>query len=240
MRLIKITLIASALACFVATPTIAEGLSNQDMAKKFEKLLPFKVNKIVDAPVANFYQLESEKGIFYATRDGEYIFSGSLHNFSDGLLNLTALRQRELASDQMIAIQDELIVFPAKNEKYRVTVFTDPTCGYCRKLHSEIEQYNALGITIAYAAFPRAGINSDMDKILKNVWCSKNQNQAITNAKNDIAVPHATCNNPVDQMYSIGESLGVNGTPAIILPNGDMVPGYRPAQQLLQTLESAG
>jgi thiol:disulfide interchange protein DsbC len=119
-------------------------------------------------------------------------------------------------------------------------VFTDPTCGYCRKLHSEIDGYNALGITIAYAAFPRGGINSEMDRLLKDVWCANDQKQALTDAKNDVAIAKGTCNTPVDQMYSIGESLGINGTPAIILPNGDMVPGYRPPEQLLQTLENAG
>ncbi|MEH6454706.1 MAG: thioredoxin fold domain-containing protein [Cocleimonas sp.] len=240
MRLTNIKLLATALAAIIATPAIAADLSTTEAKAKFEKLLPFKINHVTDAPIVGFYQLESEKGIFYASRDGEYIFSGSLHRFSDGLLNLTAVRQRDLANEQMKGIQDELIIFPAKDEKYRVTVFTDPTCGYCRKLHSEIDQYNALGITIAYAAFPRGGINSNMDKLLKDVWCSEDRKKALTDSKNDIAIAKGTCETPVDQMYQIGESLGINGTPAIILPNGEMVPGYRPAQQLLQTLENAG
>ncbi|GGP59037.1 thiol:disulfide interchange protein DsbC [Shewanella algicola] len=240
MRLPSINYLATALAITFAFPAVSADISAEQAKSKFESLLPFKIKQVSEAPVSGFYQLESEKGIFYASRDGEYIFSGSLHQFSDGLLNLTALRQRALANDQMKAIQDELIVFPAKDEKYRVTVFTDPTCGYCRKLHSEIEGYNALGITIAYAAFPRGGINSDMDRLLKDVWCSKDQNQALTDSKNDIAIARGSCETPVDEMYSIGESLGINGTPAIILPNGEMVPGYRPPEQLLKTLENAG
>lgn len=107
-------------------------------------------------------------------------------------MNLTALRQRELANQQLAAFADQLIVFPAKQEKYRVTVFTDPTCGYCQ-LHSEIAEYNKLGITIAYAAFPRGGVNSEMDKILKDVWCSTNPAEALTKAKNDMALPHRAC-----------------------------------------------
>lgn len=240
MKLTKIKLLATTLTVFMAAPAISADLSAQQAKVKFESLLPFNIQQISEAPLAGFYQLESEKGIFYASHDGEYIFSGSLHRFSDGLLNLTAMRQRELANDQMKDIQDDLIVFPAKNEKYRVTVFTDPTCGYCRKLHSEIDGYNALGITIAYAAFPRGGINSEMDRLLKDVWCAKDQKQALTDAKNDVTIAKGTCDTPVDEMYSIGESLGINGTPAIILPNGDMVPGYRPPEQLLQTLENAG
>lgn len=240
MKIKKFKIVATAVGIVMAVPSFAANISKDEIKSKFEKLLPFKVNNVADSPLSDFYQLESEKGIFYASHDGKYIFSGSLHHFSEGLMNETALRQRELANSQLGTIKDDLIVFPAKNEKYRVTVFTDPTCGYCRKLHSEIQQYNNLGISIAYAAFPRGGIHSEMDVILKNVWCSDNQADALTKSKNDIPIAPKNCNNPVDKMYQLGEALGINGTPAIILPNGEMIPGYQPANKLLQTLENAG
>lgn len=237
MKISKVKLLATMMG--VMAPALASNIPSADIKTKFETLLPFKVNKVGKAPLANFYQIESEKGIFYATEDGKYIISGSLHEFSDGLTNVTAIRQRELANEQMSDIKQDLILYPAKNEKYRVTVFTDPTCGYCRKLHSDMKGYNDLGITIAYAAFPRGGVNSEMAQILKNVWCSDNQVQAMNNSKNDIPVTSKACDNPVEKMYHLGESLGINGTPAIILSNGEMVPGYQPPQQLLQTLENA-
>ncbi|WP_447018477.1 thioredoxin fold domain-containing protein [Shewanella algae] len=243
LNLQLLAVFAAALALFagLAVPNVmAADLTEQQTQSKFENLLPLKVNKVSDSPLSGFYQLESDRGIFYASKDGKFIFSGSLHNFEEGLLNLTALRQRELANQQLAAFADQLIVYPAKQEKYRVTVFTDPTCGYCRKLHSEIAEYNKLGITIAYAAFPRGGVNSEMDKILKDVWCSTNPAEALTKAKNDMALPHRACKNPVDQMYRVGESLGINGTPALIMPNGEMAPGYVPPHQLFQTLENAG
>ncbi|MCU8005859.1 thioredoxin fold domain-containing protein [Shewanella sp. SM96] len=240
MKISNVKILATVISMAITAPSFAANVAKDEVKAKFENLLPFKVSKVTDSPLADFYQIESEKGIFYASNDGKYIFSGSLHKFSDGLMNLTAIRQRELANEQMAVLQGDLILFPAKDEKYRVTVFTDPTCGYCRKFHSEIRQYNELGITIAYAAFPRGGVKSEMATLLRNVWCSDNQAEALTKSKNDIPVVAKACTDPVDKMYHLGESLGISGTPSIILPNGEMLPGYQPPQQLLQTLENAG
>lgn len=236
----KIIMLSVAVAIAASFSSVAATISETEVKAKFELLLPFQVTTIVEAPIDGFYQIESEKGIFYASIDGKSIFSGSLHKFEEGLLNLTALRQKELATAQLESLNESLIVYPAKNEKYVVTVFTDPTCGYCRKLHSEMQTYNDLGITIAYAAYPRGGVNSPMANTLKNIWCADNKLEAMDKAKNDIAIPSISCTNPVDRMYNIGSALGINGTPALFLPNGELIPGYQPAQQLLSTLESQG
>lgn len=237
---IKIKTLLAALVIVASSSSIGATITEDEVKTKFESLLPFKVTIVVEAPIVGFYQIESEKGIFYASKDGENIFSGSLHKFEEGLLNLTAIRQKELASAQLESLHSNLIVYPAKNEKYFVTVFTDPTCGYCRKLHNEMSEYNDLGITIAYAAYPRGGVNSEMANTLKNIWCSDNQLEAMDRAKSDLSVPNKSCSNPVDRMYNIGSALGINGTPALFLPNGELIPGYQPAQQLLSTLESQG
>lgn len=208
--------------------------------KKFDDFLPFKANAIVDAPIKGFYQIETDKGIFYASKDGKFIFSGSLHKFEEGLMNLTALRVGQLAKAKLDSIQDQLIVFKAKNEKYRVTVFTDPTCPYCKRLHDNIQGYNDLGITIAYAAFPRGGEGSQMDTILQSIWCAKDRKQAMNEAKNGMTLPPATCKNPVHEMYEIGNSLGIGGTPAIFLKNGQLMPGFMPPDQLLARLKENG
>ena len=60
-----------------------------------------------------------------------------------------------------------MIVFPAEKERHTITVFTDLDCGYCRKLHKEIDQFNAEGITVRYLMFPRAGVGSpSYDKVV--------------------------------------------------------------------------
>lgn len=232
----RLKIIVGSIGLLVAPLVNATDLN--DVKNKFESLLPFTVSEVKQSPVSNFYQIESPRGIFYSSKDGKYIFSGSLHKFEDGLTNLTALRLQELSIAKLAKIENKLITFPAKNEKFQVTVFTDPSCGYCRKLHTEMDQYNELGITIKYAAFPRGGVDSPMATTLKRIWCSPTKNEAMNAAKTDTAFSSTTsCENPVNEMYELGNSLGINGTPALVFKDGSMTPGYMPPAQLLVKLK---
>ena len=126
----------------------------------------------------------------------------------------------------------DMVVFAPEEPKTHITVFTDVDCGYCRKLHSEVEQLNNLGIEVRYMAFPRGGMQSPAAQVMQSVWCADNRQQAMTSAKQGKTVEEVTCTNPVAQEYELGKQLGVQGTPAIFLANGVMIPGYQPAQQL--------
>ena len=133
----------------------------------------------------------------------------------------------------------ELISFKSKNEKYSVTVFTDVDCGYCRKLHNQIEEYNKLGITINYAAFPRSGLGTGSFTKMVNAWCSDNTKLSLTRLKNNKEVDVNFCDNqPVSKHYAIGKKLGVTGTPAIFSTEGILIPGYLSPEDLLTKLKS--
>jgi thiol:disulfide interchange protein DsbC len=110
-------------------------------------------------------------------------------------------------------------------------------CGYCRQLHSEIAQYNKLGIRVRYAAFPRTGPGSPSWKKAEAVWCSKDRKDALTRAKLGQNVSAAQCATPVAAEYELGNQIGVNGTPSIFTEKGEMVGGYVPAAQLAQYLD---
>jgi thiol:disulfide interchange protein DsbC len=125
-----------------------------------------------------------------------------------------------------------MVVFPAKERKTHITVFTDPDCGYCQKLHTEVPELNRLGIEVRYMAFPRQGQGSHGYNSLVSVWCAKDRLDAMNKAKSRQELPKASCANPVMQQYELGGSIGISGTPAIVLANGHLIPGYQPAPQL--------
>ncbi|MNR46183.1 Thiol:disulfide interchange protein DsbC precursor [compost metagenome] len=111
-------------------------------------------------------------------------------------------------------------------------MFTDTDCGYCQKLHSEVPELNRLGVEVRYVAFPRQGLQSPAYKELVSVWCAKDRQGAMNLAKTRQEVPAAECDNPVAKQYALGQMIGVSGTPAIVLANGKLIPGYQPAAQL--------
>ena len=131
-----------------------------------------------------------------------------------------------------------MVIFPAKGERRAVVnIFTDVDCGYCRKLHNEIDQYAELGIEVRYLAYPREGLESDTASTMRSVWCSSDPSTAMTRAKNSQRIAQRECpTDPVDEQFALGQRLGVSGTPSIITDSGEMFPGYIPAPQLAQRL----
>jgi len=130
-----------------------------------------------------------------------------------------------------------MLIFAPKDYKYTVTVFTDIDCGYCRKLHAEIDQYNAKGIRVRYLMFPRAGVGSPSYQKAVNVWCADDRNQALTRSKAGETLEEKQCKNPVADEYALGQMVGVTGTPAIFLADGELVPGYVPADRMESILK---
>jgi thiol:disulfide interchange protein DsbC len=175
--------------------------------------------------------------LVYVTADGRYLIQGDVLDVKEKR-NLTEAHRAERRKQILSSLDDnELIIFKPEQPTHAVTVFTDIDCGYCRKFHQEIADFNKLGIEVRYAAFPRAGIGSPSFNMAVSVWCADDRNRAITRAKAGDKVDEKTCDNPVAAEYTLGQQLGVTGTPSIILEDGTLVPGYVPAARLKQMLD---
>jgi len=132
---------------------------------------------------------------------------------------------------------ENMIVFKPKIQKHFIYVFTDIDCGYCRKLHSQVEDYLREGIEVRYLFFPRAGKDSDSYHKAVTVWCAKDRNAALTRAKNGESFTQKTCKNPVDEHMALAQAMGANGTPMIVTDKGVIIPGYVPAKELVKELD---
>ena len=135
------------------------------------------------------------------------------------------------------ALTKEMIVYKAPKEQHVITVFTDITCGYCHKLHEQMSDYNALGITVRYLAFPRQGLQSQAEQDMKAIWCAKDRNKALDDAMNGKGVQPASCSVDIAKHYTLGVQMGVNGTPAMVLSNGMVLPGYQGPKELKAFLD---
>jgi thiol:disulfide interchange protein DsbC len=215
----------------VATPSDPRAL----IASRFPGVKPEQVRP---SPVKDVYQVEMGADTAYVSADGKFLFSGDLYDV-ESRTNLTETG-RSTARSKALAKLDErdMIIFAPATAKHTITVFTDVECGYCRKLHSEIDQLTKLGVRVRYLAYPRAGPGTDDWQKMEAVWCSKDRKGAITKAKQGDVVQSAKCGaNPVAKQYELGEQLGVRGTPAIFTPNGDYIGGYLAPKELVQQLE---
>jgi len=230
------------LLSFMALPIFA----NDDAAiikiitNNLTKIQPeIKIEQITPAPIAGLWQVELLGGHqIYVSADGKYLLQGNLYQFEqDEVINLTQQAQQKGIVKIINNIDPkEPIIFAPEKPKAYVTVFTDTTCGYCQKLHSEMAEINKLGIEVRYLAFPRGGKESQGYQELNNVWCAQDRQDAMTRAKNGQKVEQANimCKSPVMAHYEIGNMVGVTGTPAIVLEDGSLLPGYMPAKVLAE------
>ena len=229
------TAISSLLFLLISSPLAAQDML--DIVKqKVENELSFPVTAIAESPVPGLLQLTTQRGLFYASEDGKYLLRANVYNLDEGLRNETEMAMTGMRLEGLKQFENSMIEFKAENEKYVINVFTDITCGYCRKLHKEIDEYLALGITVRYLAFPRAGLNSKGFNDMVSVWCATDPNAAMTAAKLGEDVDNVRCANKVADQYRFGQQIGVTGTPNIIMPNGTVIPGYQPAKELAQAI----
>ncbi|HHH48294.1 MAG TPA: DsbC family protein [Gammaproteobacteria bacterium] len=196
-------------------------------------------DSLTAAPFPGMYEAVYGSQVLYVSADGRYLLEGDLFDLQTRV-NLSE-NKRQAGRARVVNDIDPktMIAFEAENPKYTVTVFTDIDCGYCRKLHREMADYNKLGITIRYLAFPRSGVNTESYNKAVSVWCAADRKAAMTAAKAGETPPKRDCDNPVQAHMAAARAVGVTGTPTLVLEGGRVVPGYVEPQRLLQILEQA-
>jgi thiol:disulfide interchange protein DsbC len=220
--------------------TAAEPDSHTAIKQSLAKVLPgVTPDTIKPSPMQGVSEVLVGPRLFYISDDGRYLLQGSLIDL-ETRKDISEERRKGIRLDAINKVgSDNMIVFPAEKERHTITVFTDIDCGYCRKLHKEIDQFNAEGITVRYLMFPRSGINTPSYDKAVSVWCADDRRAALTLAKAGEDIAARKCDNPVQDQYELGSMLGVTGTPALILDNGELLPGYVPAKRLAQALDSS-
>lgn len=205
----------------------------QEIAAALAGFIPdIRIDSVRAAPVEGLYQVLMGTDVIYMSRDGNYVLKGELLD-----INLKRNLTEDVRAGARLRLiegidKDEYIEFAPERADAAIYVFTDVECGYCRKLHRDVPELNARGISVRYLAFPRNGMDSAVGREMRDVWCAADRPAAMTAAKNRQSVSAADCADPVAKHYALGRQLGIRGTPAIYLENGRMLPGYLTPDEL--------
>jgi thiol:disulfide interchange protein DsbC len=195
------------------------------------------IDSIAEAALPGFYEVQLQGQIVYVSEDGKYLIQGSVFDIAAK----SDLTEASRAVKRRSALQgvgaDKRIAYSPAKPRHTVTVFTDIDCGYCRRMHQQMPEYNQLGIAVEYLFFPRAGVGSESFDKAVSVWCAADRVQALTEAKAGTALDKKECSNPIAEEYALGNAIGVSGTPAVIAADGTQLGGYLPPDQLLQRLD---
>ncbi|MDP8170889.1 bifunctional protein-disulfide isomerase/oxidoreductase DsbC [Pasteurella skyensis] len=208
--------------------------ANDDQLQTQLEEMGAKNIQISDSVLPNFKSVISDQGVIQISNDGRFIIQGSILEFKND--KVTDITYKPLMPE-LENLKNEMITFPAKNQKYVVSVFTDISCGYCRLLHSEMKEYNDLGITIRYLAFPRAGLKSQTARQMEAIWIAKDKNYVLTQAKNGKLPQTLATPKMIKKQYDLGVKFGIRGTPAMITSKGEIIAGYVAPKKLLKMLQ---
>ena len=241
MKTMKQGIISLLLAsCCVAFATAEEAndipaAERERIAEMFESIKPKHMHK---SPIDGWYTIQKGSIVAYISDDGRYLLQGDLIDL-DSQVNVTEASRSTARRDLMSNVEDEqTIKFSPEEVKYTVSIFTDIDCTYCRRLHSQIDEYLENGIEVRYFLYPRGGPASRSWNTSEEVWCSKDRGDALTQAKLDRKFETSSCDaSAVSDHYIIGQEVGLNGTPAIVLDDGELIAGYLPPDALRMRLD---
>jgi len=211
------------------TATIKDTLQ-----KNYEQLIG-PVSQVNRSPISGLYEVITGDHIFYTDESAKYLIDGSLFDLR-ARQNLTEARARQLFAVDFDKLPLSLALKKVKGKGTRkMAYFTDPNCGYCKKLEQELKNVDDVTLYLfLYPIFPGS------EEKVQAVWCSKDRVKAWNDLMlNGIQPAAAKCDTPTAQVKQLGAKLKVNGTPALIFADGVINPGYMPAPQLEQALNNA-
>jgi thiol:disulfide interchange protein DsbC len=240
MNIKRFFMVAVIAAGVLGSPFSVAGDVEDSISERLSSAVPgLKISSVRESEAKGLYEVKSNNGdIIYTTPDGQFLLTGDLLRVSsNGIANVTEEARAGERRKTMDSYGEKgVISYKASNEKAVVDVFTDIDCPYCRKLHDEVPQLNDYVITVNYYAYPRSGPGTPSFTKYMSVWCAEDQQSAMTSAKSGKTVEAVTCDNPVREQFELGRRVGVTGTPAIVLEDGNIVRGYVPAKNLAEGL----
>lgn len=197
-----------------------------------------EASDVQPGPMPGWYIIRKGTVVAYVSADGRYLLEGELFDI-DAKVNLTEAARNEARVEMMSAVtDDQAIVFAPDKVEHTVTVFTDVYCTYCRRFHSQIDDYLAQGIAVRYLLYPRDGPDSKAWQTAERVWCADDRSEALTLAKRDQDFESRACDaSIVHEHYVLGQEVGLRGTPALVLEDGTLISGYVPPAELRQRME---
>ena len=226
----------------------APQVDHKELVKVFEAGFPdIEIEQVNSSPISGLYEVIFGDNLVYLSSDGRYLIQGGMLDIQtrEDLTKLSLQKWDKKSEPSRQKTLDDypeenMVVYRPDDAKYQLTVFTDTSCGYCRKFHRELPELLDAGVTVRYLFFPRSGLGKDSTSYtdMISVWCAEDKRTALTEAKAGQKTKPKQCANPIEEHYNMARRFGVSGTPTIYTEKGRKIGGYLAAPKLLKILKS--
>ena len=182
-----------------------------------------KVRSVTASPVSGLYEVLVGNEIFYTDNSGKYLIQGEIIELASGK-NLTELRQADLNRIKWTDLsQANAIKTVRGNGSRQLAVFSDPNCGYCKRLEKSLQQLD--NVTVYTYLIPI--LSPDSAQKSKQIWCSSDPYKTYIDWMINGITPSgkSDCNTPLDKNMAFAKTYGITGTPTLFFTDGRRFPG---------------
>jgi thiol:disulfide interchange protein DsbC len=225
-KFLSVVLFAAGLLCTsILSSGVAQAQADQQIKLDIQKKLggSAKVRSVTPAPVSGLYEVLVGNEIFYTDSSGKYLIQGEIIELATGK-NITEQRQADLNRIKWSDLnQANAFKTVRGNGNRQLAIFSDPNCGYCKRLEKSLQQLD--NVTIYTYLIPILSPDSTLKA--KQIWCSSDPYKAYIDwMVNGIAPSGKTdCSNPLDKNLAFAKSYGITGTPTLFFTDGSRFPG---------------
>ncbi len=213
------------------------------------KILGGMVDNVLNvemSPVQGLWVVDIEKGgkkiPVYIDFSKQYLIGGQIIRLGtkEDITGDRMMKLNEIRTDVLKIPLEDTILIGKPSATQKVVVFSDPDCHFCAKLHGEMKIVAEKDPDVAFHVKLYSQSNSPaVNEKAKAVLCSKSPKLLEdAYAKKPLPPPICKTDAPV-KTFRLAEKLGIRGTPALVLPDGRIVGGYRTAEALRKLLAEA-
>lgn len=229
----KIRVLLLAVALSLATPAFAGEDEDVLMSVLKSKYPSTQFTSVTKTAIDGLFEVAMGKTIAYTDKIGNIMVFGHMYDMP-GQRDITAERLNALNKIDVKQLPLKNAIKTVKgNGKRTLYVFSDPDCPYCKALEQNLEKLN--NVTIYTFLFPLAQLHPEAEAKSVGIWCAKDRAKSWRDYMLNGQPPAAAeCKNPIKENVSLGQGLGINGTPSLFNARGEMRAGAMPAEQIEQ------
>jgi thiol:disulfide interchange protein DsbC len=221
----KLLLAVATICITLLFSSLANAQAEQQIKTEIQKKLGpnVKVKSVSAAPVAGLYEILVGNEVFYTDASGKYLIQGEIIELASGK-NITEQRQADLNRIKWADLNQANAIKTVRGNGIRqLAVFSDPNCGYCKRLEKSLQQLD--NVTVYTYLVPILGADSVQKS--KQISCSADPYKAYIDWMINGITPSgkSDCNTPLDKNAAFAKTYGIAGTPTLFFTDGSRFPG---------------
>ena len=229
-----LVLVSAASVVSAASPGSPAGEAEMDA--RLKELYPStRITAVRPSEVSGLYEVTMGRNVAFTDPTGRYFVFGHLFDMKEQK-DLTAQRLSDInrIDFSQLPVQDAIKTVRGDGSR-KLAVFSDPDCPYCKGLEGELAKLD--NVTVYTFLYPLDGLHPEAKGKSERIWCASNRAKAWSEFMTMGKLPNGPkCATPIERIIQLAGSLGINGTPTLILQDGSLIPGAASAAEIERRL----